>query len=881
MICLVQLKNEGIVFMKQTTKRLLSIGLAFALMMAQVPHFPSQATEQEDILARLPYTGEISKINLSADQAFAMAEAIEAYYHSGSFGAWVALFDAGTGVPGMWVLDSKSYQSDHGVVHEKTYLEYSGSWFYSFTGQDHIFFWNNHQKSLEKTEKPGGSEFNTLYVGENGTKLECSNMGGEGSDCVTTYNLNGGDIDPVPSYQVYVAENGFGNLEQAKETVSNSVNYLLERYQIPPVTINWDKMNFDQFDGSDMYFVSGYIKDGVTLDLEDYDTANQGKDPTKELHVNFEQMATGNWADGREVAENLRQYADLTQFRFNFPECSEDSAITSLFSHLNLPGTLVECYQIVENFYYVIMEENGTEAGYIVAGVKKNGQVTYEIQSQSKEIQPETRISALGNRYLLDSNITLDFAEIQNFSTVANYVDYFRTALENIGGITLNDQGKSDLTQYMQDSIGNFATFLVNAQGKTPEIQAKQVSPLVTKSQELLTAFESLLQESGEELNKELEQAVRVVLSGLDETNWTVYLDSDLINQLNGNNLQVFLDNGQQGFEVESEALNQLLTETNGIFINIQQSGADQYSLTFADSEGEEIQKLSVPIKVFLPTSNEFATVMLEYAQGTENWGGQFNSVTKTIQFSTIFPGTYLIVDNSVEIFDVDDSVLGMIRFMVSKGFFEVDEAGKFHPDAVMSRNRFTKTIVSMFFALDHDQTSSFADVSPDSEFYPYIASGEARDIVAGYDDGLFHGATIITEEMVFALIAQTLVDRKGYFYPDDLDYYLNFNDGANSASQWAQKGVALSARDGILLAGETIQPTQNITRQDAAVYLYRLFMLLEEKQQISFDLAQEVEIPAEETSNSMGLVLTGGGVALVVAGLLLSRKNKGKSQGN
>lgn len=219
-----------------------------------------------------------------------------------------------------------------------------------------------------------------------------------------------------------------------------------------------------------------------------------------------------------------------------------------------------------------------------------------------------------------------------------------------------------------------------------------------------------------------------------------------------------------------------------------------------------------------------------------------------------------------------------MVQFMVSKGFFTVDDDGNFNPYGTMSRNDFTKTIVSMFFALDHDLKSSFPDVYEDSPFYSYIASGESRDIVAGYDDGYFYGDIILTEEMAFASIAQTLVDKKGYIYPDDQNSYLNSVSGGTSGSDWAEPGIALSVRDAIILPSESINPTGEISRQDAAVYLYRLFMLLEDKQQINFDLVEEVTLSQENAETEEGdnkILLYAAAGAMALSGAAFALKGK------
>lgn len=534
----------------------------------------------------------------------------------------------------------------------------------------------------------------------------------------------------------------------------------------------------------------------------------------------------------------------------------------------------------------MIMENNGRETGYLIKLVKINGKLTYIIHSESTTLLEEGDLVQTATEYTMNSNITLDFSEIKDFAKESDYVSYITQALANISGEFLTDAGKSDLVIFFQDAIANFATIVFPVTGDQGEISATEVVPLVEKAENLFADFMDILTDSGEELNKNPEQAVRVVVQNLSSENWTIYLNSDLLNQLKGKNLQVFLEDGRHGLEFSGEDLDLLLTAHEGIFVNVQNTGEEQYSITFGDKNGGNIEKLEAPVKIFLPTENEFSTVMLEYAQGTENWGGQFNSSTKTIQFSTIHPGTYLIVDNSVEINDVDEQYKNMIQFMVSKGFFTVDEEGNFNPTGTLTRNEFTKILVSMFFALDRNLSTNFPDVEPDSQYHDYIASGESRDIVAGYDDGLFYGDTIITEEMVFTLIAQTLADKKGHIYPEDLETYLNLVTGGQNGSEWSRPGLALSIRDSIVLPEESVRPQEDISRQNAAIYLYRLFMLLEEKHQVNFELSTEIQVDEEVTGGiPPTLALLGGGIVLSGAGAGLyyydkKKKGTGSTQG-
>lgn len=835
----------------------------------------SVSDQLNTIKSQLPYTGDISTMNMTAEQALVMAERIESDYAKG-LKNFVALFDDGTRVPAMIVHDnSKDAFDGYFISYGITYNDDRNELNYNSAGKATYYVWNKNKGALEDIGLIEGDFLSYIVVEDDKTLLYGSTFRGDFSTAYyPRYSLNGGQLER-DGYSLLVAD-----YEYTPQRFQSQILSLEEEYNLS--TISYDE-NHISFSNNTM--AGMYIMDGVSVPYEDFYILYDQQGSNVGLYVGtmIEKSGYGNWDYGNNVASLLRQYAELTQFRFKFPEFSQKDEITHLFDALQLAGTMLECYQITDHFYYVIMEENGVEKGYLICAVKENGEVVYKIVSESTEILSEDVLFTEGSHYSYDSNIYLPFEEIKVLETNEEYVSYFTKALQNITGIQLNDQGKSELALSMQDSIVNFATYMKTLDNETGEIHQGEVAPLVEKSNSLYQDFLELLRAEQAELNKELDQTVRVVLQGLDEKNWTIYLNPDLIGQLQGNHLQVFLSSGQQGVELSAQDLEALLEAHNGLFINVQETGNDQYAVSFADGEGNNIEKLDNPVKIYLPTSNEFSTVILEYAQGTENWGGQFNSGTNTIQFSTIHAGTYLVLDNSVEIFDVSHEYLSMVQFMVSKGFFSVDDNGNFNPYGTMTRNDFTKIIVSMFFALDHDLKSSFPDVYEDSPYYSYIASGEARDIVAGYDDGYFHGDIVLTEEMAFTSIAQTLVDKKGYIYPEDIAFYLNSVSGGNTGSDWSERNIALSVRDAIIFPLESIHPTEEISRQNAAVYLYRLFMLLEEKQQINFELVEEITLSQEtsedqeyqeDTNNSpmmYGAILG----TLAVAGIGFSIKGK------
>jgi len=131
-----------------------------------------------------------------------------------------------------------------------------------------------------------------------------------------------------------------------------------------------------------------------------------------------------------------------------------------------------------------------------------------------------------------------------------------------------------------------------------------------------------------------------------------------------------------------------------------------------------------------------------------------------------------------------------------------------------------------MFFALDNDAKCTFPDVSRSSKYYRYVAASQQSNIVLGYEDGRFHGNDKVLVQEVAALTARTIHEKNGYVYPENIEQYIRDAEG-NYMEPWAQKEIALALREGIYSWDMNLQFMDHITRKDAAVMLYRLFMIM------------------------------------------------------
>ncbi len=409
-------------------------------------------------------------------------------------------------------------------------------------------------------------------------------------------------------------------------------------------------------------------------------------------------------------------------------------------------------------------------------------------------------------------------------------------------GLSPNDPAKSGLAAFVDGAVASLASGAVSGKNNRLALKDKTVSELAERARAAYDALSGVLEEAGVELNKTLDPVVRILWSETDESEpCQLTLDGSVAGALDDFGLQVLLGDGQTYVQLPADGLSALTRELGTLSVQLFQEEPGVYDLRFLDGAGNVVERLSRPVTIGLPASGEFCTVMASYAGGSDNWGGQYDAASGTLSFETGFSGQYEVLENNVainDIADLDEESRAAIAFMASKGYFSVED-GAFRPGDPLNRYEFTEALVNMFFALDRSLTTTFPDVSADSPYYAHVASAQARNIVSGFDDGTFGGQANITREQVLALAARTLIDYKGYTLPEDAEPYLtSFGDRAE-ISGWAEPLVALSVREGVAKRENELLPLDNITREQAAVVLYRLFQLLYEVSPVALEMPE------------------------------------------
>lgn len=464
-----------------------------------------------------------------------------------------------------------------------------------------------------------------------------------------------------------------------------------------------------------------------------------------------------------------------------------------------------------------------------------------------------------------ESNFNIDYSAVANYTDLSQYIEALKAALAKAG--SLNDAGNRAVTAYLDYAVQNYKPAAVYAQDNAIAIAPETVKTAEVSASEMMTALQGQLGDLS--LVQAPALSARIDVSGLDLAQpIRVRLSEDAIAAIDKlDSITLVLGDNQHMITAPVEALKKL----GYLDVQLEQLAQAQYQISFFDKSEELIEHLDANITFALPASSELSSIQAVYSGYSDSWGGQYDAQNKTITFQTAYSGEYTVLEKKIEIPDIDylpEETQRAIQFMVAKGYFELDDEGRFNPSVGLNRYDFSQAAVRIFFALDRDAVTSFSDVTQDNPYYPYVASGEANEILRGYDDGAFHGDDDILRVQMLAICGRTLVNKKNYSRPGEPSDYLNYVDSSD-IPEWSIGDLSLTVREGLIEGGGVLRPNQPINRGEAALILYRLFMLLYEVSPTPIKIVEAQPIPAEvetETSASVSPAVIGG-IAVICCG--------------
>ena len=379
----------------------------------------------------------------------------------------------------------------------------------------------------------------------------------------------------------------------------------------------------------------------------------------------------------------------------------------------------------------------------------------------------------------------------------------------------------------IENEVNAASIININASGQSASINGDTVAQKNAAALESMNGFVAALEAKDMHLNREVANTVTVCISGLSLEEFAeIVINADDLDKIRAtSNLKIVFNESNEYIILTNESINEIADTYKEFRFQIRKR-SDTYSVRFLDRELTIVPKYCADVRIALPASSREQTVYLYAFNQQENWGGQYLPSVNAIEFATKYGGDYNVAAPEIVINDIgslSEMEQQAIRFMVVRGYFDV-ENNKFFPSETLTRYDFAEALVRMLFALDNDAVCTFVDV--DEKYYKYVAASQQSNIVEGFGNGKFKGYLSVTVEQVIALASRTINQKNGYVYPEQPEKYLNF-PSSNTISPWAEKEIALAVREGIYSKEMGLQFTDDISRKDAALLLYRLFMIM------------------------------------------------------
>jgi hypothetical protein len=168
------------------------------------------------------------------------------------------------------------------------------------------------------------------------------------------------------------------------------------------------------------------------------------------------------------------------------------------------------------------------------------------------------------------------------------------------------------------------------------------------------------------------------------------------------------------------------------------------------------------------------------------------------------------------------------IEFISSKGIAAGTGAGNFEPARKVTREEFTKMVVSMLgIRADDVQKTQFDDDSSISSWAKgYIKKAKELGIINGYDGNSIKPRQAITREEMAVILIRALQQQKKIKLVEDIND-LRFTD-TKTISSWARNYMTTAVNYELIKGqpGNVLESKSSATRAETAVVIFRAFQL-------------------------------------------------------
>jgi hypothetical protein len=254
-----------------------------------------------------------------------------------------------------------------------------------------------------------------------------------------------------------------------------------------------------------------------------------------------------------------------------------------------------------------------------------------------------------------------------------------------------------------------------------------------------------------------------------------------------------------------------------------------------SDGETVEWENPQGPVRVsipYTPTDHELQDpehIVVWYIDGSGQAvpvpSGRYNPETGTVTFTTTHFSSYALAYVHKTFADLEGFSWAEdeIEVLASRDIIKGIGQGLFLPEVDVSRADYLVMLVRTL-GLEAAVTENFADVDTSTYYYEPVGVAKALGIVKGRGSNLFEPQASITRQdmMVMTSRALTMLDQ----LPQESSTVVleQFADDSLVAGYAVDSVATLVSEQLIEGAGGKLNPLDNTTRAEAAVFLYRVY---------------------------------------------------------
>ncbi len=163
---------------------------------------------------------------------------------------------------------------------------------------------------------------------------------------------------------------------------------------------------------------------------------------------------------------------------------------------------------------------------------------------------------------------------------------------------------------------------------------------------------------------------------------------------------------------------------------------------------------------------------------------------------------------------------------LAEKGIIKGVSDTEFAPANDIKRADFMLLLVRML-DLKADVTSNFDDISADKYYYEGVGIAKALGLTTGVGDNKFNPEASITRQDMFVL-AYRILQMQNAGLVDADESAINTFDDYSKIADYAKEGLSSLVKNNLVKGSDNkINPVGNATRAETAVFIYRLYNLL------------------------------------------------------